>query len=885
MAGRPLVDRSELVRRVVDSGASVVLLVAPAGFGKTHVARLLAADLGAGTPADCRDMLDLPSAVRAIVRSLAPFDGEFEERIANYLVALNRDDADHALWLDVLDEALERIDGNASCWLENAESLDVGGSAAAAVARLVASGKRRLIVCSRIPLRVAGLSRVPPNERYEIGAVELGFTNAESAALFPADIQGSWIEAALKLANGWPIAVLTYARAAREGRLAPALEAAGASGAAHDLRDYSLNEALSSFSPCARSVLAAVAQLRDATVDEVRLIAGDVQSVMPELDGSPFVSYAGAAVTVHPLAASALAPLYPEGRELLRGAAASIDSPLRAAQLYVAGGDAEAAAKLLDTTLAPFFVGESRREVLDILGSIGRDVLIRHAPTWCATISFRAYAMNQHDLLAEAQGAWKHLAQDAPLLLRIGVGLTYINSLLLLNDTKTADEIFANLQAAIGADDSRVFEKVLVGYRAFADLRAGQAIDVAKTMASLESLIGANPESQASALNSVVAPEAFYRGERDLSRRQFARCIEIARGVASPIYLVIGLCSAAFYAWLSGETSLFEAHVEELRHVSTPNVLGGTRHFIGCATSSDPVTTRTGFEVPYLRAFAYLIAAARENTAEKKQTAARLALDAAEEDGQPWLRALCYACIGWLDATKRHGAFTRTRELASGIAYVELRSNLESLTMGNLPERWCGLRAIVERAADVVMQVSFGATEVRLIGEALALSRREMELLLALALHGGPRDRATLAAMLWPDTPEREGGRAVAVYVGRLRKRLGDPELISSSRDGYRLACRVDVDLDRLEELAEGRRKRQADDPELEKAISSKHHRLSQWVATSDWLAPYVRRYDSALDRIRRSRALKAEANGDTKSARRYAGLIAAEAHWERDDI
>ena len=86
----------------------------------------------------------------------------------------------------------------------------------------------------------------------------------------------------------------------------------------------------------------------------------------------------------------------------------------------MAAGDAEDAASLLDTVLAPYFLGESKREVVDLVSSLGEDVLTRHAPTWCATITLRAYAMSQHELLSESRSAWTALDAQAPMILDLG---------------------------------------------------------------------------------------------------------------------------------------------------------------------------------------------------------------------------------------------------------------------------------------------------------------------------------------------------------------------------------------------------------------------------------------------------------------------------------
>jgi DNA-binding SARP family transcriptional activator len=158
----------------------------------------------------------------------------------------------------------------------------------------------------------------------------------------------------------------------------------------------------------------------------------------------------------------------------------------------------------------------------------------------------------------------------------------------------------------------------------------------------------------------------------------------------------------------------------------------------------------------------------------------------------------------------------------------------------------------------------------------LSLSPREAELLLALALHTGPRDRATLAAMIWPDIDEKNAS-TVGVYVGRLRRRLGNLPLIESHSSGYRLSRPISVDLLLLEEALRERRVALPFDPGLEEVISSRHLRLPQWVLLSSWLAPYVLRFEEAIQLVRNARAAAAEKVGDANLAQHYHRLLAAE--------
>src|SRR3954451_16031946 len=103
-----------------------------------------------------------------------------------------------------------------------------------------------------------------------------------------------------------------------------------------------------------------------------------------------------------------------------------------------------------------------------------------------------------------------------------------------------------------------------------------------------------------------------------------------------------------------------------------------------------------------------------------------------------------------------------------------------------------------------------GPLEVRADGRALELGGPKPRALLAmLALHANrPVSAERVAVALWgEDTPPR-AVKTVQVYVARLRKALGDPEVLVTTPGGYCLRVRPgELDAERFErQVADGRR-------------------------------------------------------------------------------
>lgn len=83
-------------------------------------------------------------------------------------------------------------------------------------------------------------------------------------------------------------------------------------------------------------------------------------------------------------------------------------------------------------------------------------------------------------------------------------------------------------------------------------------------------------------------------------------------------------------------------------------------------------------------------------------------------------------------------------------------------------------------------------------GRRVALTNREIELLVALGLQPCPRSARWFASVLYDEENLAAGESMVKVYVHRIRRRLGADTVVSCA-GGYRLSTRVRVDVCFLE--------------------------------------------------------------------------------------
>ncbi len=135
-----------------------------------------------------------------------------------------------------------------------------------------------------------------------------------------------------------------------------------------------------------------------------------------------------------------------------------------------------------------------------------------------------------------------------------------------------------------------------------------------------------------------------------------------------------------------------------------------------------------------------------------------------------------------------------------------------------------------------------GPLEVESAGARVELSGARLQSLVArLAVDAGrPVTATSLADAIWDGDPPRDEQHALQALVSRLRRALGDGDLITSSADGYRLHVDPDdVDAARFERLAaEGRARLRDGDPQRARVVLAEALSLWRDVPLSGLSAP-----------------------------------------------
>ena len=283
-----IIKRPRLTRLLDESEARILLLVAPAGYGKTTLAReWLEGKTGVAWYSGGPSMGDVAALAAGIAEALAPTEEELVERIRS-LAARSQSP-------DVLARAIAASDAAKHCAFLAIDDCHHAAGSDPANAFL-----NELIF--RTELRVVGTSRVRPawvtprmlvyGEAAMLEMEDLAFTNEETEEVLALSALPSEIVAE---ARGWPAVVGLVA--SRDGVGAPArgLEPT-------DLYEFFAGDLFGATSPETRRGLFLLALGADATGDVAREVLGaDHDSLLAEAVRVGFLASTGGSIALHPL--------------------------------------------------------------------------------------------------------------------------------------------------------------------------------------------------------------------------------------------------------------------------------------------------------------------------------------------------------------------------------------------------------------------------------------------------------------------------------------------------------------------------------------------------------------------------------------------------------
>lgn len=868
-----------LAARILDAAPLCTFLTAPAGYGKSRLARALVVSAPAAAFCDITGLQTRSELARKLVAALLAAGLPDSDGLAEAVATLSPSPHAAPAWDALLDAAWTKPGGPPVVVVENAEAIAGQQDLVDQVARLASLATRRMVVCSRVQLESAALRRLPPHEILRVGVTEFEFTSDETVELLvKAGASRESAGAAIPLIGGWPIAALVCARAAADGSLDRAVAEAGAMP---DLEAYVVSEALAELDAEALELLGAAARIGTPGSVELAALGTTATAAAARANGHPFFTADRGSLLIHPLARTALLGTS-HGLALLSRSASSCETndPVLAARLHVLSGASDRAAMLLGTVLAPFLMGDMSAALASLVSDVGVAALRRDPTAWAATISLRAYAGTSQQMLDEARAVWKSLPDDASLELRLGVGFGYANYLSILGRFSELERLLEVLQgrcAALPLDS--IPRSILRFWTTYLLMLQGGLADLDALRSAVAAALDAVPILRTVFAREFEARAAVMLFDRDAARGALERSIEFAARGNSHTFVVICIMTAAFHAWFSGEDALYRENLERLQAASLPAVQLGTSYFLDCCLR-DPVSAKQRHEMMYHRVFAAIIAASRCSDAESRQLCAEKALDAAEEDGTPLVRALAWLCAALAIPTRREQSFEQALRHAGLIEGGTWTAAIERLRrdgrgpLASFAKRFSGTSATVAPA----LILRFGSRRLGDGAHDIVLTSREFVVLTAIMHFGREVEPTRLAATIFPDDPPEGSVKAIRVWVSRLRAKFAGREVVVSTSAGYRAAANVSFDF-AVAEVTVGRAESgealsAAEIDSLNRFVVERSDGVSLSLADTEWAAPLLRRAEEARRRTLLALARCAYTAGDFAETRRLAEVV-----------
>jgi hypothetical protein len=359
-------------------------------------------------------------------------------------------------------------------------------------------------------------------------------------------------------------------------------------------------------------------------------------------------------------------------------------------------------------------------------------------------------------------------------------------------------------------------------------------------------------------LGCVDAWSAWANGRAQEERDALAQSLGLAermrrRGVIAEVRAQI-----AFSSWRNGEDGAFEQKVDALHRVLRGRNMRGIRGFAEAATSRDDGLRFAESDLPEWKARAALVLCSRTDDSARAQQFAMDALASADRAGLPSLQVLAAIAVAETCADRRDASLERAQAIARDGGWAALSKSILALRANSrdigILQTFVDVRLRKSRPARPMFHVSFFSAELRVDGTRAALTEKQLELLLTVALAQTGINDAALLDTLWPESEGDAARNSLRVCLHGLRKNAGDARIIARLGKGFQLHQWADVDLWRFQSLLSACRDRggREDAEELRQLCRSLRGGEGRRATLGEWFFRFEQILDRKIDQADR---------------------------------
>jgi len=292
------IERPRLLEKLNDSDARVIALIAPAGFGKTTLARQWTSNHNSAgawysVGSEGFDVAAVAARIAAVVSTVVSDAGK---RMLTRLSVSTDPEAEAVLLAELLSKEIAAWPGNARLVIDDYQALSVSRACERFIGTLVRESPLRLLITSRKRPSWASSRLRLYGELLEISRAELEMTPSEAREVLAPIVSDEQRTQLAKLCHGWPAVLGLAARLGGASLPRNAL--------LPGLYEYFAEELYSSASSDLKRLLCQISAAPYLTRDLLERIGGTpVLELVAAAEQSGFFQSAGAAEepSLHPL--------------------------------------------------------------------------------------------------------------------------------------------------------------------------------------------------------------------------------------------------------------------------------------------------------------------------------------------------------------------------------------------------------------------------------------------------------------------------------------------------------------------------------------------------------------------------------------------------------
>jgi LuxR family transcriptional regulator, maltose regulon positive regulatory protein len=205
-ARRRIIERSRLTRLLDGADARIIMLVAPAGYGKTTLARQWLMGKAHDWYRTTSASSDIAALALGVVAALSSSNAQTVNRVRERLRATTEPAREPQVFADLVASGFDDVSEERLLAIDDYHLLMPSAAAEVFMERVIETWPGRILLATRERPSWATARRILYGELYEIGPIPLAMSEQEAEEVLP-EMQGGRAHGLVAVAHGWPAVI------------------------------------------------------------------------------------------------------------------------------------------------------------------------------------------------------------------------------------------------------------------------------------------------------------------------------------------------------------------------------------------------------------------------------------------------------------------------------------------------------------------------------------------------------------------------------------------------------------------------------------------------------------------------------------------------------